>query len=55
MHILKHGDIRKKTKLRVGTGVVEVETFVNEEEEGETVTKNAAEYADRRSFQNLRQ
>lgn len=53
-HILKHGDIRKKTKVNVGNEVVEVETFMEEEDE-ETYTKDPTQYADRRSFSKIRE
>ena len=53
-HILKHGDIRKKTKVEVAGQQVEVDTFVEEEDE-ETVKAPADKYAGRPSFQRLRE
>lgn len=48
-HILLHGDIRKKTKIKVAGEEMEVETLMAEEDE-DTVKKPTAEYANRESF-----
>ncbi|PNH09255.1 hypothetical protein TSOC_004141 [Tetrabaena socialis] len=48
-HILLHGDIRKKTKIKVAGQEMEVETLMAEEDE-DTVKQPTAQYANRESF-----
>nr|AER58217.1 channelopsin 1 [Chlamydomonas yellowstonensis] len=48
-HILKHGDIRKTTHLRIAGEEKEVETFVEEEDE-DTAKHSTKELANRGSF-----
>jgi hypothetical protein len=51
-HILIHGDIRKTTKMNIAGEEMEIETFVDEEEEG-GVHHGTAELAHRASFQKM--
>ena len=51
-HILIHGDIRKTTKLAVAGEEVEVEEFVEEEDE-DTVKHSTTALAKRESFVNM--
>jgi hypothetical protein len=48
-HILIHGDIRKTTKMQVAGEELQVETFVEEEDE-DTVKHSTKELANRASF-----
>ena len=51
-HILIHGDIRKTTKLAVAGEEIEVEEFVEEEDE-DTVKHSTTKLANRESFVNM--